>query len=161
MIHLFSRLEPGVVAIGAAVGLVWLLVLQVLFIVLWVKYRRLFRGENAHDLEDVIVAHGDKIEAIRKREIETKDALGRIRHHLERAISHVHVVRFNPFGAGVAEQSFSVALLDDTASGVVVSCLQSGDGSSRVYGKPIEQRNSTHRLSPEEEKAIAEAMKTK
>lgn len=161
MTHLLSRLDPGVVAVGTTVGLVWLLVLQALCTVLWVRQRRLFRGKSGRDLEEVILGHGEQLDAIRKRETDTKESIGRIRHHLERAISHVHVTRFNPFGAGVAEQSFSVALLDDTGSGVVVSCLQSGDGGSRVYGKPVEQRTSTHRLSPEEDKAIAEAMKTR
>jgi hypothetical protein len=161
MITLFGRLEPGVVAIGTVVGLIWLLVLQIICVVLWCKLRRLFRGKGGGDLEAIIAGHGSELDAIRRREADTKETIGRIRHHLDRALSQVHVVRFNPFGAGVAEQSFSVALLDSTGNGVVISCLQSGDGSSRVYGKPIERRSSPHRLSPEEEKAIAEAMKVR
>lgn len=161
MTTFFDRVDPGLVAIGAAVALVWLVVLQVLYVVLWAKQRRLLRGKSGIDLEAIIMGHGGEIDAIRRREVDTKEAIARIRQHLERALSHVHVVRFNPFGAGVAEQSFSVALLDSSGSGVVISCLQSGDGSSRVYGKPVERRTSTHRLSPEEEKAIAEAMKAR
>ncbi|MCU0612597.1 MAG: DUF4446 family protein [Candidatus Eisenbacteria bacterium] len=159
MITVFGRLDPSMIAIGAAIGLLWLIALQVLCIVLWLKLRRIFRGKGASDLEAVMAGHGAELDAIHRREHDTKETIARIRAHLDRALSQVNVIRFNPFGAGVAEQSFTVALLDSMGSGVVMTCLQSGDGSSRVYGKPVEQRISAHRLSPEEEKAIDEAMK--
>ncbi len=159
MVRTLSQIDPGVLALGVVILFAWTVVLQVAWIVWWVRLRRLFRGASGRDLEAVITGHANELEGLRRRERETREVIARIREHLERALCNVHVIRFNPFGAGGAEQSFSIALLDSTGSGVVISCLQSGDGGSRVYGKPVERRTSPHRLSPEEERAITEAMK--
>lgn len=159
MIERLSSVDPGVLAAGIGLALLWLVVLQVLLVIWWLRLRRLMRGKTGRDLEGVILALGQEVDGLKEREVDTRAALARIRHHLERALTQVHLVRFNPFGSGVAEQSFSLALLDSSGNGVVISCLQSGDGASRVYGKQVERRTSAYRLSPEEERAIAEAMK--
>jgi hypothetical protein len=49
--------------------------------------------------------------------------------------------------------SFSMALLDAAANGVVISVLNDRQGS-RVYGKPVEAGISNQKLSNEEQQAI-------
>ena len=50
-------------------------------------------------------------------------------------------------------QSWSIALLDDSANGTVISCLHARD-HARVYLKEVVGGRSAQRLSPEEERAI-------
>jgi hypothetical protein len=70
-----------------------------------------------------------------------------------RHISKVGVTRFNPFEGFGGNQSFSLAMLDGSDCGAVITSLFSRDGN-RVYGKPIENGASAYPLSEEEKKAI-------
>jgi hypothetical protein len=69
------------------------------------------------------------------------------------SIKKVGMVRFNPFSNAGGDQSFSVALLDSSNNGVVITSLYAQDGN-RVYGKPIENCISKYSLSEEEKQAI-------
>lgn len=72
------------------------------------------------------------------------------------SIHKVGIVRFNPFKEVGGDQSFSVAFLDGSDSGTVITSLYSRDGN-RVYGKAIKNGKSGHLLSAEEKKAIEKA----
>lgn len=71
-------------------------------------------------------------------------------------IQKAGIVRFNPFSEVGGDQSFSVAILDATDSGIVITSLYTRDGN-RVYGKPIKNGDSEYTLSAEEKQAIAKA----
>ncbi len=72
---------------------------------------------------------------------------------LPRTVRGVGVVRYNPFPEMGGNMSFSLALLDGRADGVVISVLNDRNGS-RVYGKAVEQGTSTYPLSDEEQQAL-------
>jgi len=92
-----------------------------------------------------------------RRRLETLEhSVAQITNHLPKAIQGVGVVRYNPFPDMGGNMSFSLALLDGQANGVVVSVLNNRD-SARVYGKPIEAGRSNHPLSSEELEALAAA----
>ena len=77
---------------------------------------------------------------------------------LRGSVQGVGVVRFNAFasnGAG-GNQSFSVALIDEHHSGVVLSTLYSRNHVG-VYAKPLEKGASTFELTAEEQGAIEKA----
>jgi len=76
---------------------------------------------------------------------------------------HIHkvgLIRYNPFSNVGGDQSFSLALLDDNNTGVVITSLYA-DGGNRVYGKKVENGKSEYTLSEEEQKAIANAISRK
>ena len=73
---------------------------------------------------------------------------------IPRSVQGVGVIRYNPFPDMGGNMSFSLALLDGRANGVVISVLNDRNGS-RVYGKAVESGASTHPLSDEEQKALA------
>ncbi len=73
---------------------------------------------------------------------------------IPRTVQGVGVIRYNPFPEMGGNMSFSLALLDGRANGVVISVLNDRNGS-RVYGKAVESGASTHPLSDEEQKALA------
>src|SRR6267378_3181094 len=67
------------------------------------------------------------------------------------------VVRYDAFEDMGGRLSFSAALMDDHGSGLVLSAI-SGRMEARAYAKIIEEGESEMGLSPEERKAIDEAM---
>jgi hypothetical protein len=76
------------------------------------------------------------------------------------SVSHVGVVRFNPFADKGGDQSFAVAFLDDHSDGVVFTGLHSRS-EVRVYAKPIVGGTSTYPLTDEESEAISRALTKK
>ena len=67
------------------------------------------------------------------------------------------VVRFNPFEDTGGDQSFAIALIDKQGDGVVISSLHSRK-ETRVYAKPLKNRESAYPLTEEEKEAIARAL---
>lgn len=72
------------------------------------------------------------------------------------ALRHLAVVRYDAFGDMGGHLSWSVALLDDEGSGVVMTSIH-GRSEARTYAKTITAWASEAQLSPEEEDAVANA----
>jgi hypothetical protein len=72
------------------------------------------------------------------------------------ALRHVAVIRYDAFTDTGGQLSWSMALLDDSGSGVVLSSIQ-GRNESRTYAKSVAGWASETQLSPEEEDAISNA----
>ncbi len=75
------------------------------------------------------------------------------------AMRHVAVIRYDAFTDTGGQLSWSMALLDDSGSGVVLSSIQ-GRNESRTYAKNVAAWASETQLSPEEEDAISHARPT-
>jgi len=72
------------------------------------------------------------------------------------ALRHVAVIRYDAFTDTGGQLSWSLALLDDSGSGVVLSSIQ-GRNEARTYAKNVAGWSSETQLSPEEEDAISNA----
>ncbi len=72
------------------------------------------------------------------------------------ALRHVAVIRYDAFTDTGGQLSWSMALLDDSGSGVVVTAIQ-GRNESRTDATNGAAWASETQLSPEEEDAIANA----
>ena len=122
------------------------------------KFRMLFSGQKASDLEGVIF---EQIKRLRQTEKSLKE-IDRFADYLEemgqKSIQKVGVVRFNPFQGTGSDQSFSIAFLDPQDSGVTISGLFTREGT-RLYVKPIDGGGSKYPLSNEEKEAIESARK--
>lgn len=144
--------ETLVIVLACAVALL-------LFAVAWLTYtlQKLSRGKNGASLESAIMDILDYHEEYRREHKKSLDRIGSLENRMRRAIRNVSTVRFDPFeGAGSGKQSFAIALLDDDGNGAVVSSLHARD-SVRVFAKPISDFKSTHELSDEELRAIAQS----
>lgn len=80
-----------------------------------------------------------------------------VRHELCRGLRRVGLVRYDALADMGGRMSFSVALLDEDANGVVISAIN-GRTESRCYGKMIAAGAAAQELSPEEKEAITQAM---
>lgn len=79
-----------------------------------------------------------------------------LRRENAQAMRHVAVVRYDAFSDTGGQLSWSLALLDDSGSGVLVTAIQ-GRAESRTYVKHVDDWRSDVQLSPEEEEAISHA----
>ncbi len=154
-----NDLPPGLFLAVFGLALLWLVLSQILWLRQRIRLKKMFRGRSGEDLERPILDHGSQLEELKARAEETATQIEQLNRLLAKTLSRSYIVRFNPYGVGGAEQSFSLAMLDDSGDGVVLSCLQSGEVGTRMYCKIIGNMTSDFRLSPEEENAIGQAMK--
>lgn len=72
------------------------------------------------------------------------------------ALRHLAVIRYDAFQDTGGQLSWSMALLDDSGSGVVLTSIQ-GRNEARTYAKNVSDWSSETQLSPEEQEAISTA----
>ena len=76
---------------------------------------------------------------------------------LDGAISHWGLIRYDAMNEMSGRQSTSIALLDSSRSGVVLSSIHHRD-QARLYAKQVSAGKGELKLSPEEEEALRLAM---
>jgi hypothetical protein len=76
---------------------------------------------------------------------------------LDGAIAYSSLVRYDAYGEMSGRQSVSIALLDSTRTGVVLSAIHHRD-QARVYAKHVTAGRGELELSPEEDEAIKVAL---
>ena len=72
-------------------------------------------------------------------------------------LSRASVVRYDAYEGAGGRQSASVAFLDSSRTGIVLSAIQGRD-YARVYIKELDQGKAVIALSPEEQEAVERAM---
>jgi hypothetical protein len=72
------------------------------------------------------------------------------------ALRHLSVVRYDAFGDVGGHLSRSLAVLDDSGHGDVITSIH-GRSEARTYAKSISSWSCEQQLSPEEEEAIEHA----
>jgi Protein of unknown function (DUF4446) len=154
----------GLVALGAAgvalVAFVWALVLAV-------KLRRVRSAQKAvlGPGDRDLVAHAEALQ----RDFDTLSA------HVEDALAGAHqrldgtegrldgtlayrsLIRYDAYGEMSGHQSTTIALLDATRSGVILSSIHHRD-SARLYAKQVRDGEAEQELSPEEDEAVRAAL---
>jgi hypothetical protein len=83
--------------------------------------------------------------------------LGEVENGLTGAISRRALIRYDAYNELSGQQSMSIALLDERASGVVLTCIHHRD-QARVYAKQILEGEGELELSPEEAEAVSTAL---
>jgi hypothetical protein len=76
-----------------------------------------------------------------------------LRAEAAEALRHLAVVRYDAFGDMGGHLSWSLALLDDSGDGVVLTSIH-GRSEARTYAKNITAWSCDQALSPEEEEAV-------
>ena len=154
----------GIVALAAAaVALIALL----LGVVLALRLRRLrseqrlVLGERREDL----VAHAARLQGeFFALSGHVQDVAGRLEkrmgvaeQRLDGAVAYSSLVRYDAYGEMSGRQSTSIALLDATRSGIVLSSILHRD-HARLYAKRLSAGHSELELSPEEDEAVRLAL---
>jgi hypothetical protein len=117
----------------------------------------LARIAAAGDLPGLAREVGDSLAALAARDERLQADDEALAARLQTAIRHVGLVRFDALPGDVGEQSFAVALLDDRATGFVLTSMY-GRGAYRLYAKPVVEGVSELVLTNEEMQATADAL---
>ena len=157
---MFSGTAAGWIAIGAVIVAVVALVLAV---VAWRTLGRVRRaqsvviGSGRDDLVDFAVTLQTRIDDLHRAVDEVAAGIARVDRRVDGALSRTALVRFDAFDDLGGQQSASVALLDASRTGVVVTAIQGRD-HARIYVKELERGRAPVALSPEEQQAVERAM---
>ena len=108
-------------------------------------------------LLDVVATYGRDLKIFEDALNTIVDRQEELMAGLALSVRNIAVVRYDAFEDMGGRLSFSAALVDDHGSGLVLSAI-SGRTEARAYAKIVDEGESEIGLSPEERKAIAEAM---
>jgi hypothetical protein len=114
-------------------------------------------GGGKGDLVEFAVSLQARIDDLHRAVDEIAAGLTRVDKRADRTISNLAVVRYDAYEDKGGQQSATLALLDTSRSGLVVSAIQGRD-YARLYFKELDQGNCSIVLSPEEEEAVQRAM---
>jgi len=154
----------GIVALAgvglAAIALLWAIVLAV-------KLRRLRAAQRTvlGEGQDDLVAHAAQIQQafvqlrdwVEETAVHLEERMTGAERRIDGCVAYTSLIRYDAWGEMSGHQSSTLALLDASRSGVVVSSILHRD-QARVYVKQVHEGESELELSPEERQAIDAAM---
>lgn len=154
------RDQPGV-------ALLALLILQIVALAValsgWLKAARLagrqsrmLQGVRGDSLEQMLLNYADGSVKVQSRLESAHDTGIANTDAIRKSLRRIGLVRYDAFPNIGGRQSFSLALLDDASSGVLLTSLVSRQ-DARLYAKPIAVGQSPSPLSDEEREAIRRA----
>lgn len=114
-------------------------------------------GSGRADLLDFAVALQARIDDLHRVVDEVATGLSRVDRRVDGSVTNTAVVRYDAYKGTGGQQSASVALLDATRTGTVLTAIQGRD-YARIYVKDLDRGRSSVALSPEEQEAVDRAM---
>ena len=148
---------PIVALVVAAVSLIVALVLAARVSRLNRGYSLLQGRDDSETFVEVVARNVEAMDELRDDVGGMRSEIKRLRYELGDAVRHVSVVRYDAFNDLAGRLSFSAALLDDAANGLVLTSIHARS-ETRLYIKGIRAGDSDNPLSPEEKQAVDVAM---
>ncbi len=121
------------------------------------KYEIMMSGNGVEDLESLLIDLKNQSEMLEEGQREHKALIETAQTKMRSMKSKVAMKRYNAFGERGNDLSFSMAIIDDSSNGVVLTSLHNRE-NSYIYSKPLEGGDSQYPLSPEEKEVIALAL---
>jgi len=152
-----EALIVAIVGLGAGVvgvGLAWWSSLKVRRVR---EAQRSLIGGGRKDLVDFAVSLQGRIDDLHRAVDEVAGGLARVDRRVDGTVTNTSIVRYDAYEDTGGHQSASLALLDSTRTGVVVTAIQGRD-YARIYMKELERGRASVALSPEEQEAVERAM---
>lgn len=118
-------------------------------------YQRIATADS--DVVDVLLDRISGIDAATKTVEQLAELVQATRDDVAHSLRHVAVVRYDAFRDLSGRLSFSVALLDDTGDGMILTSLH-GRSETQFIAKGVTQADPEG-LSPEEQQAVEYALK--
>jgi uncharacterized protein DUF4446 len=159
--HLSSSVA-GWIALGAAAAAALALLVALVHYLTLRRVRKaqlILVGGGKDDLVDFAVSLQARIDELHRAVDEMNAALGKVDRRVDDTVSKTAIVRYDAYENSGGHQSASVAMLDSSRTGVVLSAIQGRD-YARIYVKELDQGRASVALSPEELEAVERAMAT-
>lgn len=112
---------------------------------------------NSKNIQETLEKYMDKVNEVEKQNKEINENCKQLDSNIATCIQKVGIVRYSAFKDTGSDLSFTLALLNEENTGVVLNGIYSRE-MSNIYAKPIEKGNSTYTLSSEEKEAISKAI---
>ena len=114
-------------------------------------------GGGKDDLVDFAVSLQARMDDLHGAVDEVAAALSRVDRRVDGSVTNTSLIRYDAYEGAGGHQSASIALLDASRSGIVVSAIQGRD-YARIYVKELDRGQPNVALSPEEQEAVEKAM---
>jgi hypothetical protein len=158
--HLSSS-AAGWIAVGAAAAAAVALLVALVHYLTLRRVRRaqlvLLGGGGKDDLVDFAISLQARIDDLHRAVDAMSAALGEVDRRVDDTVSKTAIVRYDAYENSGGHQSASVAMLDSSRTGVVLSAIQGRD-YARIYVKELDRGRASVALSPEELEAVERAM---
>lgn len=163
MKDILNILETPYFDLGLIILIMIVIILYIANIVKLGKIRRNYisfmnkigNGDNIQESLEKYVKQVQTVEAENKK---LKQDYKQLEDVVNGCIQKVGLIRYSAFKDTGSDLSFTLALLNNENTGVVLNGIYSRD-MSNIYSKPVEKGISTYTLSEEEKQAIEKAMK--
>lgn len=151
----------GIIVIGLAIITLMLLITTIILLIsvnkVEKKYRKMMRGMNNKNLEEVITSNLDNIELALNNSKDSLEKCEKMAEDLKLCVNKVAIMRYKAFEDVGSDLSFSIAILDSYNDGVIITGIYSRHDST-TYAKPIDKGISRYDLSEEELHVLNEAI---
>ena len=151
----------GYIILGMAAIIIILLILIVILFKsisnVEKRYRKFMRGSNNKNIEELVLGYLDKIDEVKKDSEDIREMYSDIDKRVRNCVQKISMMRYRAFEDVGSDLSFSVALLDDSNDGIILTGIY-GRNESTTYAKPVDKGISRYDLSEEEEEVLNDAM---
>jgi hypothetical protein len=157
VIDFFSSNVAAIVMLVAGLCLVIIVMMQSLQLSrLNQRISQITGGVEGGDLEEILSHHLETVHEVARDLDELTARMAVVESSARHHFAKQGLVRFNPFPDTGGNQSFALALLDESDDGYSVSSLHSRTGT-RIYAKAVTGGKADTNLSAEEQDAIDQA----
>ena len=158
----FVKTENFLIIIG-----VFSIILIILYIISIVRFNKLNKRYNefmkrmshGNNLEEILNGFMKKVDEVSEKNNDLIEYCKKMDNNIEKCIKKVGIVRYNAFKDTGSDLSFTLALLNEENTGVVLNGIYSRE-MSNIYAKPIEKGKSRYSISEQEQEAINNAIKS-
>lgn len=141
-------------AVLAALFFIWLIILTYFIFRMNSQYAGLTKDTNKKTFLGILEGFAGELTLAKKDIANLVEQYARIEKESQLHIQKVGLLRFNPFNDTGGDQSFILALIDATETGVVISGLYSRSGTRWYAKKVLNGKGIEHELSQDEKKAL-------
>ena len=152
-----SRTDTALLVAVVACALAGLMLLTTVYLLVQLrKIRRgqkLVLGSDQQDLVEYAVGLLARVEAVEGRADQVEGGVRQVGARLDGCLQRLALLRYDALDGTGGRQSASLALLDSSSNGVVLTAIQDRE-YARIYIKQLVAGQSDLELSPEELKAV-------
>ncbi len=117
---------------------------------------RLVMVDEPVPLGDLLKHFNDNVSTLSMEQERIQEEFDHIKHSFETTIVHTGLVQYDAFDDSGLHLSYSLCLLNESNTGVIITGLHGGE-KALTYGKKITLGESDSPLSPEERQALSMA----
>jgi hypothetical protein len=121
------------------------------------RSQRIVVGTDSHDLVEYAMSLLARVEQVEGRADAVEAAAAAVGKRVDRCLERRAMLRYDAIEGAGGRQSVTIALMDASRSGLILSAIQGRD-YARIYVKEIREGLSDVELSPEEMRVLEQAV---